>query len=98
MVLSCSFTNATVPHACKITQKPDCKPVLPAAPITAGSPLHCVTRERIKDRDRYDYDIAKEVKKPCQAILLTTASESHREKQKYPNNYGVYIQGTMAPE
>lgn len=72
MTFNSSFTNVTVPHACKITQKPDCKPVLPAAPITAGPFLYCVTREITKDRDRYEEDIVEEVKKHCQTALLTT--------------------------
>jgi len=68
VALNNNSTNVTVPHACKITQKPDCKPVLPA-----GSSLCCVTRERTKDKDRYEDDIAEEVKKHCRATPLITA-------------------------
>lgn len=73
MALNSGSTNVTVPHACKITQKTDCKPVLAAVPITAGSSSRCVTRERTKDKDRYEDNIAKKVIKHCQATLLTTA-------------------------
>lgn len=46
-------------HA-KITQKSDCKPVLAAVPITAGTSSRCVTRERTKDKDRYEDNMSRE--------------------------------------
>lgn len=91
VALNSSSTNVSVTHTCKVTQKPDCRPVLPA-----GSSLCCVARERTEDKDRYEDDIAEQVKKHCQATLLTTAYIWVGRKKKGHNCYRIYIQGTAA--